>query len=149
MCVCVCVRARARVCVCVCVRGFVSECVCVCVCLRERERAHLKESVYLASAAARKPHGKQKRMYELKARGVDAEVGDRVFVKIVAFERKHILADKWEEDVYQVLRKPFCHPQVPGWRNQSQLRRKLHRLDRRNDILGTRGPEPGQLSVLF
>lgn len=30
-------------------------------------------------------------------------VGDRVLVRVVAFERKHKIADKWERDVYKVL----------------------------------------------
>jgi hypothetical protein len=47
----------------------------------------------------------------LKVRGVSVQPGDRVLVKIVAFEGKHKIADRWEEEPYQILRQP--NPDVP------------------------------------
>ena len=34
------------------------------------------------------------------------DIGDRVLVKILAWDGKHRLSDKWEEDVYIVTRQP-------------------------------------------
>lgn len=34
------------------------------------------------------------------------KIGDRVLVKIVAFEGKHKLADRWEQDPYIVIGQP-------------------------------------------
>ena len=69
-------------------------------------KARLKHSFELASAAADKARAKQKKGYDLRVRGADVEVGDRVLVKFVAFDGKHKLADKREEAVYKVLDKP-------------------------------------------
>ena len=92
-------------------------------------RQRLMQSFELASAAAKKSQAKQKRTYDLKARGADVEVGDRVLVKIVAFDGKHKLADKWEEDVYEVLDKP--NSDIPVYtvqrENRTGRKRTLHR----------------------
>ena len=47
-----------------------------------------------------KARANQKKGYGLRVTGADVEVGDRVLVKVVAFDGKHKLADKWEEAVY-------------------------------------------------
>ena len=72
----------------------------------ENLRSRLKASFELANAAADKARVKQKRHYDQKVRGAGIEVGDRVLVKIVAFDGKHKLSDKWEEAVYHVLDQP-------------------------------------------
>jgi transposase InsO family protein len=70
--------------------------------LRER----LKESYKLATASAHAARHRQKKHFDLKVRGAVIEPGDRVLVKIVAFDGKHKLADRWEEDVYIVDTQP-------------------------------------------
>jgi len=70
--------------------------------LRER----LQKSYELASSAAKDAQRSQKKHYDIKVRGADIQRGDRILVKIVAFDGKHKLADKWEEDVYVVLDQP-------------------------------------------
>ena len=56
-------------------------------------------------------------------------MGDRVLVKIVAFEGKHKLSNKWEDEPYVVLRQP--NPDIPVYvvRKESGEGRKrtLHR----------------------
>lgn len=46
---------------------------------------------------------KQGKYYDLKVRGIDFYEGDRVFVKVVVFDGKYKIVDKWEEEVYIVL----------------------------------------------
>ncbi|XP_033744324.1 uncharacterized protein LOC117330212 [Pecten maximus] len=53
----------------------------------------------------------QKRNYDRKARAVALQDGDRVLVRIMAFEGKHKISDKWEDDEYVVIRQP--NPDVP------------------------------------
>ncbi|KAL5012677.1 hypothetical protein ScPMuIL_011228 [Solemya velum] len=53
-----------------------------------------------------KAQKKQKRHYDLKVRGAFLRQGDRVLVKILAFDGKHKLSDKWEEEAYVVLSQP-------------------------------------------
>ena len=49
---------------------------------------------------------KQKRNYDLRAKAAWLLVGDRVLVKVLAFEGKHKLADKWTADIYVVVSQP-------------------------------------------
>ena len=42
----------------------------------------------------------------MKVRGAVLSKGDRVLVKIVAFEGKHKLAKRWEKDPYIVIDQP-------------------------------------------
>ena len=55
--------------------------------------------------------------------------GDKVLVKIVAFDGKHKLANKWEEDIYVVLKQP--NPDIPVYtvkkQNGQGRERTLHR----------------------
>jgi hypothetical protein len=63
----------------------------------------LRKSYQLASEAIRKLHERQKDNYNLKSRGVVLEVEDHILVKVVAFDERHKLADKWEEDPYLMI----------------------------------------------
>ena len=75
--------------------------------LRER----LRTSYELAADAAEQAKRKQKTQYDLKARGAVIQPGDRVLLKIVKYDGKHKLADKWEEIPYTVLKQP--NPDIP------------------------------------
>lgn len=44
--------------------------------------------------------------YDQKAKGVGLREGDRVLVKVVAFDGKHKIADRWEDTPYIVLQQP-------------------------------------------
>ena len=46
----------------------------------------------------------QKQQYDLTAKGTVLHTGDRVLVKVVKFDGRHKLEDKWEHDVYKVLK---------------------------------------------
>nr|ATA66769.1 Pol, env [Haliotis discus hannai] len=93
--------------------------------LKER----LKHAYDIASSSARKAQSKQKTYYDHRARAATVEPGDRVLVKVVAFDGRHKLADKWEEDVYVVLDQPT--PSIPvyvvGKENGEGKKKTLHR----------------------
>ena len=55
---------------------------------------------------ADKARVKQKLTYDIKARAAKLEVGDRMLVKIHAFDGKHKLSDKWTEEIYVVTEHP-------------------------------------------
>jgi hypothetical protein len=78
----------------------------------------LRKSYELASEAIRKSQERQKDNYDLKSRGVVLEVGDRVLVKVVAFDGRHKLADKWEEDPYLVISQP--NQDIPVYKVQRE-----------------------------
>lgn len=44
--------------------------------------------------------------YDTKVKGATIDVGDRVLVKKVAFDGKHKIADRWEDEPYFVITKP-------------------------------------------
>jgi hypothetical protein len=108
--------------------------------LRER----LRHSYQQATAASSEAQDRQKSRYDLKTRGAIVEVGDKVLVKTLAFDGKHKLADRWEEEVYIVLEQP--NTSIPVFvvrrENGEGRKRTLHR----NHLLpiGTlqRPPEP-------
>lgn len=58
--------------------------------LRER----LVQAYKLASEASIKAQTKQKEGYDLRTRGAIIESGDRVLVRIVAFDNKHKISDR-------------------------------------------------------
>ncbi|VDI53176.1 Hypothetical predicted protein [Mytilus galloprovincialis] len=57
------------------------------------------------------------------------KTGDRVLVKILAFDGKHKLADKWEEDPYQIVNQP--NKEIPVYEvkkeNGTGRKKTLHR----------------------
>ncbi|VDI56915.1 Hypothetical predicted protein [Mytilus galloprovincialis] len=94
--------------------------------LRER----LVKAYELASKAADRAREKQKTGYDLKARGATLEIGDKVLVKVVAYDDgKHKIADRWEDDVYVIIGQP--NSDVPVYTVQKEngegRRRTLHR----------------------
>ena len=67
---------------------------------------HLRKSYDIACSYSKKSRDRQKRGYDLKSRGAVVETGDRVLVKIVSFDGKHKIADRWEKQPYIVQRQP-------------------------------------------
>lgn len=72
----------------------------------ENLRKTLRASFDLAMRNSKNSQSKQKEKYDSKIRAATVNVGDRVLVKIVAFDGRHKIANKWEEDVYIVIEKP-------------------------------------------
>ena len=93
--------------------------------LRER----LEEAYKLASKAATKSAQRYKAKYDQKIRGSGLSVGDRVLVKKVAFQGKHKLANRWEDDVYRVKDHP--NTEIPVFvverEDDSGVTKTLHR----------------------
>lgn len=92
-------------------------------------RKRLEESYKLAAQEAEKAQMQQKKNFDLRARAAVLEVGDRVLVRKLAFEGKHKIADKWEDDVYVVGAQP--NDDVPVYKvekeNGTGRSRTLHR----------------------
>jgi hypothetical protein len=71
----------------------------------------MKDAYELAFQAAEEVREKQGKYYDLKGRLVNVQPGDRVLVKIVAFDGKPKIADRWKEERYRILR--HLNPDVP------------------------------------
>lgn len=94
---------------------------------------NLKDRLEYAHKAAaemsKKSQLKQKGGYDTKVRGATIQKGDRVLVRINAFEGRHKLSDKWEKDSYRVLDQP--NKDIPVYTVQKEhgggKKRNLHR----------------------
>ena len=69
----------------------------------------------------------------MKVRGAVIQSGDRVLVKRVAFEGKHKLSDKWEDEPYIVHSQP--NPDVPVYVVRKETNDKHQRTLHRNLLL--------------
>ncbi|XP_067669889.1 uncharacterized protein [Haliotis asinina] len=69
-------------------------------------RKKLQEAYDIAAKASETAKDRQKTGYDLRVRGATVQTGDSVLVKALAFDGKHKLADRWEEDPFVVLSQP-------------------------------------------
>lgn len=68
-------------------------------------RSRLEESYKLASQNAQKSAGRNKSRFDQRVKPASLEVGDRVLVRNVRLRGKHKLEDKWEQEVYSVVKR--------------------------------------------
>ncbi|XP_062614358.1 uncharacterized protein LOC134276091 [Saccostrea cucullata] len=71
----------------------------------DRLKQRLQEAYRLANTAVKHSQQRQKEHYNLRGRAATLQVGDRVLVKIVAYDGKHKIADKWVDEPYVVVAK--------------------------------------------
>ena len=76
----------------------------------ENLRNNLKEAFETTAKAREEAAVSNKRLYDRSARGIMPQVGELVLVRKLGFQGKHKIADKWEEDVYRVVKKD---PELP------------------------------------
>jgi hypothetical protein len=92
-------------------------------------KERLKKAYELASRSVGTAQERQKSGYHKKVRGAILQPGDRVLVKIVAFDGKHKIADKWEEEPYRIVSQP--NRDIPLYvvqrENGEGRKRTLHR----------------------
>ena len=101
----------------------------------------LRLSYDLAQKNIRKSQERQKEHYDKKVRGATVEVGDRVLVKIVAFDGRHKIADRWEEDPYIIISKP--NPDIPVFKVRKENGEGRERVLHRNLLLPIGNKEYG------
>jgi hypothetical protein len=95
----------------------------------ETMKERMKKAYELASRSPRTAQERQKSGCDKKVRGAILQPGDRVLVKIVAFDAKHKIADKWEEEPYGIVSQP--NRDIPVYvvqrENGEGRKRTLHR----------------------
>jgi hypothetical protein len=89
----------------------------------------ISQAYHLATEAAQKAREKQKEGYDIRIRGAVIKPGERVLVKVVSFDGKLKLADRWEQDPYIVVSQPNTDIPVYNLRkeNNEGRARTLHR----------------------
>ncbi|XP_021345408.1 uncharacterized protein LOC110445231 [Mizuhopecten yessoensis] len=92
-------------------------------------RQRLLYAYDLAAKHSAQAKNRQKKHYDSRVREAVLNIGDRVLVKILAFEGKHKLTNKWEEDPYIVTGQP--NADIPAYtvrkENGEGRIRTLHR----------------------
>ena len=92
-------------------------------------KKRLKQAYEVAASQMDKAQIQQKKNYDKKDRGAIVQVGDRVLVKIVKFEGKHKISDRWENTPYTVIDQP--NKDIPVYIVQKEgdcdFKRTLHR----------------------
>ena len=96
-------------------------------------KQRLQEAYKAATKASGDAQHRQKCLYDLKIRGATLQPGDRVLVRILAFEGKHKLSNRWHEDAYIVEAQP--NSDVPVYIIHKESDRKSKRTLHRNYLL--------------
>lgn len=87
----------------------------------------MKTTQEIAKKYTDKAREKQKKQYDKRATASRVSVGDKVLVKVLAFDGKHKIADKFEEDIYEVTEQPREEIPVFKIRSQNGVEKILHR----------------------
>ena len=85
----------------------------------EKMKLCLREVLKQAKTAAKMSQNRLKTNYDLPARAATLKVGARVLIRIVAFDGKHKIADKWEDNPYRIISLPNEGIPVLAVRRQS------------------------------
>ena len=108
----------------------------------------LKERIKRTSDIVRKHNDKarekQKKNFDLKAKAVKVSVGDTVLVRVMKFEGKHKIADRFEEEVYEMIGQPRA--EIPVYKLRS-LTSKTEKLLHRNHLHPVVSREHGKIEV--
>lgn len=72
----------------------------------EKMKLRLQEAYRQARTATKASQNRQKSNYDLRARAATLGIGDRVLVRIVSYDGKHKIADKWEDNPYIIISQP-------------------------------------------
>ena len=95
----------------------------------DKLKSRLTRSYELASSKSKMSQSRQKKNYDKRVRGAVVQAGDRVLVKVVAWDGKHKIADRWEDESYAVLEQP--NPDIPVYvvcrEDKVGPKRTLHR----------------------
>ncbi|XP_052260571.1 uncharacterized protein LOC127864726 [Dreissena polymorpha] len=90
-------------------------------------KSRLETCWKIADQTLNKSRSKQKSNYDRKAKAVTIDVGDKVLVKVLAFSKPHKLADKFEEDIFEVISQPNKDIPVYVVKSTSGNEKTLHR----------------------
>ncbi|XP_052689219.1 uncharacterized protein LOC128167505 [Crassostrea angulata] len=72
----------------------------------ENLKDRLQSAYQKAQTAIKNSQEKQKSNYDSKIRGVSLKEGDRVLVRVVKFDGRHKIQDRWEDHPYYIISQP-------------------------------------------
>jgi len=104
----------------------------------ERSSKLLNKAFQTAHERIRKAAAKQKRLYDMKARGAVPHIGDLVLLKKENWTDRHKLKDPWEEETYIVIAQPDA--KIPVYKVQDVDKALPVKTVHRNKLLPLAGP---------
>ena len=90
-------------------------------------KKRMKETQDLVKRVSDQARTRMKSGYDKKARSARIKVGDKVLVKILKFEGKHKIEDKYEDNVYKVTGQPIQDIPVFDVQSDEGVIKRLHR----------------------
>lgn len=93
----------------------------------EALKKRMKTAQDIANKVTQEARAKMKIIYDRKARAPRIQIGDKVLVKILKFEGKHKIEDRYENDIYTVVGQPNVQIPVFNVRSEEGVEKTLHR----------------------
>ena len=93
----------------------------------EALKNRMKTAQDIANKVTQEARAKMKTAYDKKARAPMISIGDKVLVKILKFEGKHKIEDRYENDIYTVVGQPNVQIPVFDVRSDEGIEKRLHR----------------------
>jgi hypothetical protein len=90
-------------------------------------KARLQSAKDIVDSYTSRARLKQKSNYDKKAKAANIEIGDSVLVKSLAFDGKHKLSDRFEDEPYRVTDQPNSDVPVFKVRSKDRKEKVLHR----------------------
>lgn len=92
----------------------------------EQLKKRMKTAQDMAQKVTEKARSKMKSVYDRKANAPRIQIGDKVLVKILKFDGKHKIEDRYEDDIYTVVGQPNIQIPVFDVRSISGTEKRLH-----------------------
>ena len=90
-------------------------------------KKRMKDTQDLVKKVSDQARTRMKSGYDKKARSSRIKIGDKVLVKILKFEGKHKIEDKYEDNVYKVIGQPIQDIPVFDVQSDGGVIKRLHR----------------------
>ena len=90
-------------------------------------KKRMKEAQDIVQKVSDKARVKMKEGYDRKAKFTRIHVGNKVLVRILKYDGKHKIEDKYEDTIYTVTEQPIPHIAVFDVKSDKGLEKRLHR----------------------
>ena len=90
-------------------------------------KQRMKTAQDIANKVTEAARMKMKTCYDKKAKAATICIGDKVLVKILKFERRHKIEDRYEDQIYTVVGQPDTHIPVFNVKGEDETEKTFHR----------------------
>ena len=93
----------------------------------EQLKKRMKTAQEIGQEVTEKARSKMRSVYDRKAKSPRIQIGDKVLVKILKFDGKHKIEDRYANDIYTVVGQPNIQIPVFDVRNMNGTKKRLYR----------------------